>query len=277
METQAGFGGARIGITAARKAEEQARMVADLGGVPIVGPTLQTVPLADDPEVRSAVQDVVSEPPDVAVLITGVGTRGLVQAATSLGMREAVLASLEGARRFARGPKARAALRELGLDVEWAPPSETSAELLAHLRTVVTPGSRVMVQAHGEPMPAFRDALAARGATVVEVPVYRWRPPTDPTPARTLVREVVAARVDAVSFTSAPSVRGLFAIAGTFGAEGDLRRHLRTCILASVGDVTTEALVEAGVDADFVPSRPRMGVMYRELAGRWSELVTSRR
>lgn len=251
-------------------------MVADLGGVPVVGPTLRTVPLADDPAVRSAVQDVVSEPPDVVVLITGVGTRGLVQAATSLGMREAMLTALQGARRFARGPKARAALRELDLDVEWSPPSETSAELLAHLCTVAAPGSRVMVQAHGEPMPAFRDALTARGATVVEVPVYRWRPPVDPAPARTLVREIVADRVDAVSFTSAPSVRGLIALARTIGVEEELVRHLGTCILASVGDVTTEALVEVGVDADFVPSRPRMGVMYRELAGRWSDLVGSR-
>jgi uroporphyrinogen-III synthase len=266
------FGGALVGITAERKATEQARMVADLGGVPIVGPTMHTIPLGDDPVLGSSLRDVVANPPEVVVIVTGIGVRGLFRAAEELGLGTELARAFRGARRYARGPKAKAALRDLGFATEWTPPSETSAELLARLVTEARPGSRVMVQAHGQPMPEFGAALTPLGVEVVEVPVYRWHPPLDPEPGRDLVRRLVEGDLDAMSFTSAPSVRGLFSLAEPLGLVGSVREELERCVVAAVGEVTAEELRDAGVEPDLVPSRPRMGIMYRELAGGWSAL-----
>ncbi|MCE7884513.1 MAG: uroporphyrinogen-III synthase [Actinobacteria bacterium ATB1] len=276
MGRTAGLDGAVVGITAERKGTEQARMVSDLGGVPVVGATMHTVPLGSDPELAAALADVVSHPPSVIASITGVGTRGLFRSAEELGMRADLERVFAGARRYARGPKARTALRELGLGVEWTPPSETSSELLARLVAEAQPGQRVMVQAHGQPMPEFRTTLSPLGVDVVEVPVYRWHPPLDPEPGRELVRRLVAGELDAVSFTSAPSVRGLFSLAEPLGMADPAKDALRRSVVAAVGDVTADELRDAGVEPDLIPSRPRMGIMYRELADNWGELGQGR-
>ena len=65
-------------------------------------------------------------------------------------------------------------------------------------------GRRIAVQLHGEPQEEFVGALIAAGAEVIEVPVYRWVAPLDPTPLQRLVDLITNRMVDAVTFTSAP-------------------------------------------------------------------------
>ena len=76
------------------------------------------------------------------------------------------------------------------------------------------------VQLHGEPQEEFCGALAAAGAEVIEVPVYRWAPPTDPTPLQRLIDLITNRLVDAVTFTSAPAVISLLRAAGSERRRG---------------------------------------------------------
>jgi uroporphyrinogen-III synthase len=102
-------------------------------------------------------------------------------------------------------------------------------------------GRRIAVQRPEEALDELCRALVAAGADVVEVPVFRWAPPVDPTPLRRLVDLITNRLVDAVTFASAPAVVSLL---GTAGPETDnVLAALRTDVLAGcVGPVTAAPL-----------------------------------
>src|SRR5690606_33864330 len=141
----------------------------------------------------------------------------------------------------ARGPKARGAVRAAGLHDEWSPVSESCQEVVDHLRRRGVAGQVVAMQLHGERQPECTEALEAAGATVIEVPVYRWAPPVDPAPLHRLIDLVSARLVDAVTFTSAQAVTALLRAAGpnTDAVLDALRSDVLT---ACVGPVTAAPL-----------------------------------
>src|SRR5258708_2759305 len=85
------------------------------------------------------------------------------------------------------------------------------------------------------------------GASVVEIPDYRWSRTDDSTPLRRLVGQAVAGTVDAITFTSAPAVMATLAVAAEDGLEEALLAALPTHVVAAcVGPVTAPALDERG-------------------------------
>jgi uroporphyrinogen-III synthase len=105
--------GARVGITAHRRATEQARLVASLGGVPVMGRGIE----ADVPRRPATLADelraVLAEPLDTVVFLTGVGARLVFEAAREAGIEDLLRDRLRLARVIARGPKPRKELRGL--------------------------------------------------------------------------------------------------------------------------------------------------------------------
>src|SRR5690606_1984500 len=107
---------------------------------------------------------------DMVVLLTGVGTRALLQLVEGVkGTRAPFVEALGATRIAARGPKPVAVLRELGL-APWlvAPEPNTWRELIAALDSrrdeVPLRGVRVAVQEYGASNPSLLGALAERGA-----------------------------------------------------------------------------------------------------------------
>src|SRR5258708_21118489 len=81
------------------------------------------------------------------------------------------------------------------------------------------------------------------GASVVEIPDYRWSRTDDSTPLRRLVGQAVAGTGDAITFTSAPAVMATLAVAAEGGLEEALLAALRTHVVAAcVGPRTAQAL-----------------------------------
>src|SRR5215471_4323748 len=221
--------GFTIAVTADRRRDELAGLLERQGARVVLAPALRIVPLADDARLRVATRELLDHPPDVVVANTAIGMRGWFEAADGWGLGEALRAQLARTYLVARGPKTRAALHTAGLTEAWSPESESCAEVLDHLTARVRPeglpgvrqrrraplaGRRIAVQLHGEPQEEFCGALAAAGAEVVEVPVYRWAVPLDPTPLQRLVDLITNRMVDAVTFTSAPAVASLLRAAG---------------------------------------------------------------
>jgi uroporphyrinogen-III synthase len=255
--------GFTVGVTADRRRDELAALLERRGARVVLAPALRIVPLADDLELRATTLSIVDSPPDVVVACTGIGLRGWLEAAEGWGLSEALRTAIGGAYLIARGPKARGAIRVAGLTDAWSPDSEGCDEVLEHLLERGVAGQRIAVQLHGEPQPEFCGALAAAGADVVEVSVYRWVPPVDPTPLRRLVDLAVNRLVDAVTFTSAPAVGALLHIAGP---DADaLIDALRTDVVAAcVGPVTASPLTRRNVPV-IQPSRARLGALVRTL------------
>ncbi|HEU4425930.1 MAG TPA: uroporphyrinogen-III synthase [Pilimelia sp.] len=253
--------GYTVGVTADRRRDELAALLERRGARVVLAPALRIVPLADDTELRAATRACLDTPPDVVIGNTGIGMRGWLEAAEGWGLGEPLRAALASSYLVARGPKARGAMRAAGLHDQWSPISESCEEVVEHLCERGVAGQVVAMQLHGDRQPECTDALEQAGATVIEVPVYRWAPPTDPAPLHRLVDLVTARLVDAVTFTSAPAVGALLRAAGP-GSDAVLDA-LRTDVLAvCVGPVTAEPLRKRGVPV-VTPGRARLGALVR--------------
>jgi Uroporphyrinogen-III synthase len=249
--------GFTIGVTADRRRDELAAMLERRGARVVLAPALRIVPLADDTELRAATRACLENPPDIVMANTGIGMRGWLEAAEGWGLAEPLRAVLSRAYVVSGGPRARSAIRAAGLHDHWSPVSESCDEVIEHLRQRGVRGQVVAVQLHGERQPECTAALEAAGATVIEVPVYRWAPPTDPAPLQRLIDLIAGRLVDAVAFTSAPAVTALLRAAGP-STEAVLEA-LRTDVLAAcVGQVTAAPLRRHGVPV-VTPNRARLG------------------
>ena len=100
---------------ARRRADRHARAA---GATVLHGPAIRTHPVAVDGALAAALDDLIARPPDVTVLSTGIGVRGVVEAAEVPGPgRGAWSTRSAGSRVYARGPKAHGAAVTVGLPV----------------------------------------------------------------------------------------------------------------------------------------------------------------
>ncbi|WP_067464416.1 uroporphyrinogen-III synthase [Actinomadura macra] len=261
-EPLAGFA---VGVTAARRHEELATLLERRGARVVNAPAIRLVPLLDDAGLLKATAECIDRSLDHVVVTTGIGFRAWLETADGWGLRDGLIGRLGGAGILARGPKARGAIRQAGLQERWSPESESCAEVLKYLLGTELAGTRVALQLYGERLPEFSGALRAAGAEVIEIPVYRWSRAEDCTPLRRLVGQAVAGTVDAITFTSAPAVVATLAVAAEDGLEEPLLEALRTHVVAAcVGPVTAQPLVERGVPTA-QPERARLGALVRAL------------
>lgn len=257
--------GARIGITAARRAAEQAALVRSLGGEPVVAPTVDIDRPAPDAELAAALARLVAAPPDIVVVMTGVGIGHLLRAAERAGTLPDVLAALAAARVIVRGTKPRRVVREFGVAVDWmAAPPEGQA-ILARLRAEGIAGRRILLQCAGAEPDPITPALRAAGCEVTEVHPYAIALPPDAHPAADLARAAIAGELAALTFTSAQAVHGFTAIAERAGLDPG-RLAAGGALVVAVGPVTRAALERQDLPVHVEPAIPRMGAMYRELA-----------
>jgi uroporphyrinogen-III synthase len=256
--------GFTIGVTADRRRDELAALLERRGARVVLAPALRIMPLADDSELRSATRALLDSPPDVLMANTGIGMRGWLEAAEGWGLAEPLRAVLSRAYIVARGPKARGAIRAAGLHDEWSPASESCDEVIDHLRRRGIAGQLVAMQLHGDRQPECTAALEAAGASVIELPIYRWAPPTDSAPLHRLVDLITGRLVDAVTFTSAPAVDALLRAAGT-GADAVLDAFRCEVLPACVGPVTAGPLRRHGIHV-LAPGRARLGALVRTLS-----------
>ncbi|RKS08859.1 uroporphyrinogen-III synthase [Nocardiopsis sp. Huas11] len=263
--TTAPLAGFTVAVTAARRAEELSALLCRKGAQVIAAPALRIVPLSDDQRLAAASTELTRRPADVVVATTGIGFRGWIEACETWGMAENLLAAMQSSRLLARGPKAKGAIRAAGLNEEWSPPSESSAEVLDYLLSTGVQGLRVAIQMHGEPLPDFTAALRLAGAEVLEVPVYRWTLPEQTAPLDRLIEAVNTGGVDAITFTSAPAAAGLLSRARATGQDGALVQALRGDVLAMcVGPVTARPLMAHDIPTVW-PERARIGAQVRKL------------
>ena len=264
---EGGFGGRTVALLEARRAREMADLVRRYNGKPWSVPAMQELPPEDDSESVARLRELCEQGADAIVCLTGVGTRAMFELAGQLGLEQCLREVFEGAIVAVRGPKPTAVLRELGLRIDRrAAEPNTTSEVLAVLRGDSL--RRVAVQLYGGPDEELRAGLEARGATVLELPLYRWGMPKDQRPLRELVEHPEHAA--ALAVTSATQIRNLFALAESMGRADTMRRDLSLVIVAAVGPVAANALREHGVQVDVMPEHPHMGGMIRDLA-RWFE------
>ena len=258
--------GRTVGITADRRWEEQADLLRKRGAEVLHGPTMVTIDLTEQPELRAITEATVASPPEWLVVTTGAGFKLWLETARTWDLGDALVASLQraGTAIVCRGAKGASAARGAGLDVQWRADHESMDEVVAHVATNVPRGASLTLQLFDPDDHWSTARLRETHPDLVEVPVYRWRLPDDVAPAEALVRAVADRRVDAVTFTSQPAVRFLFAIADRLDLGAQVRDAFAGAVLAvCVGPVCAEALVECGVDRTVWPDPPRLVPMVK--------------
>ena len=259
----------RIVSLESRRGGEMASLITRHGGVVMEAPSMREVPLSDQQEALEVAEALMRGECDVLVLLTGVGTRMLVDILATRHPMPAVLDALGRTTLVCRGPKPVAVLKQWGIKPALvAPAPNTFRELLAVLDSeLVLQGKRVMVQEYGARNDELLVALRDRGAEVSPLTVYAWKMPEDLGPLKLAVEAIVASEVDAIAITSQQQVQHLLTVARELGVEDTLRSALKTSLLvASIGPVTTEALAAIEVRVDVEPEHPKMGHLVLALA-----------
>ncbi len=258
--------GFRIGVTAARKVDEQVALLERRGATVEWAPALSLDPNhVDDDLLRAATEEVLAAPVDMFLATTGIGMRAWFDAAERWGILPRLLSALESAEILARGPKSVGALRRRGLRELWAPESECFEDVLEHLRGRSLAGLRIVVQEHGQSLSMVAHALRRQGADVTTVTVYRVASADDPEPMFKMVDLVADRSLDAVTFTSAPAVAALMEAAGSTGRRDELVSAFQADVVAAcVGPVTAAAFEMWGVPTIY-PGRSRLGALVPQL------------
>lgn len=258
--------GFRIGVTAARRAEEQIALLERRGASVVHAPALSVDPnRIDETALLAATKDVLGQPVDIFVATTGIGLKSWFGAAERWGMLEDLTTHLGTAEILARGPKSVGALRRFGLRELWAPESEEFEDVLAHLRGRDLTGLRIVVQEHGQSLSMAAHALRRLGADVTTVAVYRVEGAADPEPMFGLIEDIAERRVDAVTFTAAPAIAAMMEAAGTTGHRDEVVSAFQADVIAAcVGPVTAAAFEMWGVPSIY-PERSRLAAMVKQL------------
>jgi uroporphyrinogen-III synthase len=187
-------------------------------------------------------------------------------AAERWGIGDALVHALGQSRVVARGPKARSACRQRGLEVMWSAPNESMPEVVSWLSDQPDISTQTLAVQLFDPEdhPSTADLRSLAG-DVIEVPIYRWRHPDDRAPAFALIEQIVEGRLDAVTFTSQPAVRFLFEMAAEVGRAEHLAEAFNDgkVLPVCIGPVNAEALTEVGVTTSVWPEPNRLVAMVK--------------
>jgi len=250
---------------------EMGALIERNGGTPYPAPVLQETHLGATPEVIRLVDDLCSGRIQVMVFQTGVGTKALFDSAASQGRETETLEALADITVVARSPKPAAVLRRNKVHIDHMPPEPfTSSELIAAISELDLTGKDVAVQAYGGPNKLLTQTLEERGATVREVTLYTWELAEDIKPVLGLIDALEDGQIDALAFTSQIQIGNLLSIADQVGKEESLQKILAEgdLVVASVGPICTERMLEAGIRVDVEPEHPHMGNLVLALAER---------
>lgn len=277
-----GFAGLRVLSLESRRANEMTKLISNYGGEPIVAPSMREVPLESNTDALAFARDLAVGDCDMAIFLTGVGTRALARVVETVYPLEKFAAAFRKIPVVARGPKPVAALTELGVPVTLAVPEPNTWRDLLHAldeKSTELPlnGRRVALQEYGASNPELLNGLAERGAIVRRVPVYQWALPEDVAPLRAAIEAIARGNVDVALFTTSIQIAHLMLVAEEMGLGDKVRQSLARTFIASIGPVTSEALREHGISPDFEPSHPKMGFLVNEAADRASLLLEKKR
>jgi uroporphyrinogen-III synthase len=270
---QPGFNGLRVAAFESRMADEMARLITRYRGEPLVAPSMREVPLTDHHEALEFGEHLLAGRIDMLILLTGVGTRTLVDVLQTRHPRDVIKTALGRVTLVARGPKPVAALKELGLAPQITVPEPNTWRDLLRILDATVAGKRVAVQEYGVPNDELLDGLRTRGAQVTTVRIYRWALPEDVAPLRQVLASMLDGRVAVALVTNAVQVDHVELVLAKDGNLERFRERLSGMVVASIGPTASERLRSHGWPVDLEPSHPKMGILVKETSERVQDLL----
>lgn len=267
-EHQPDFAGKTVVAFESRMANQMATLISRHGGAPLVAPSIQEIPLENNPEALDFAEHLMAGSVDMLILLTGVGTRTLVDVWNTRFSKKAIQEALKNTTLVARGPKPIAALKELGLKPHLAVPEPNTWQDILHTLDAFKPegltGLRIAIQEYGTSNQDLVEELTKRAALITTVPAYRWALPDDVGPLKQALRTILDGQAAAAFFTSAAQVDHIVEMLRVTNELEAFRQALGKIMVASIGPMTSQRLTQYHFPVDFEPSHSKMGILVKE-------------
>jgi uroporphyrinogen III methyltransferase/synthase len=239
--------GKRIVVTRSREqASELVEMLEELGAEPIVAPAIRIAPTADPEALERAAREVGSY--DWVVFTSANGVDAFMR---QLLDGPGDVRDMKGVRICTIGPSTSARLARYGIKVDLTPAEYRAEAILdALVSRGEIRGKRFLLPRADIARELLAEELRRHGAEVEEVAAYRTlQEPGGREGDPDVYRMLLDRRVDAVTFTSASTVRNFAKMLGEEPAA-DL---LKDTVVASIGPVTAEAAQVLGIATTVMP------------------------
>jgi uroporphyrinogen-III synthase len=204
---------------------------------------------------------------------------------SQVGEKELLIENLRDTKLVTRSPKIQMALSNFGLEPSLTPDLDYTSEGVLNLfKGMEVMGKIIGIVWHGTSQQLV-DGLVRMRNRIIEISVYRYTESSNPAGARilgkmgfksvhsdvtkasNLIHAINAGNIDAITFTSPPSVRGLFKIAKAHGLSESLENSLNLItIVVAVGPSTARELEMNRVNIDVMPVVYKMKPMINALA-----------
>jgi uroporphyrinogen III methyltransferase/synthase len=240
--------GRRIVVTRSREqAGEMIELLEEQGAEAIQAPTIRIAP-PDDPE---ALDRACAEAGryDWIVFTSENGVEHFMRRLLASGD----IRDLKGVRICTIGPSTAERLTRCGIRVDLTPDEyRAEAVVQALMDAGDLRGRRILLPRADIARELLADELRAAGADVTEVTAYRTLlGNAERDSDRDVYRMLLDRQIDAVTFTSASTVKNFARIFG----EDQAADLLRTTVVASIGPVTAEAAQQLGIETTVMPAR----------------------
>jgi uroporphyrinogen-III synthase len=237
MNPRADLTGRTILVTrAAAQAAELLRAIEARGGTPLLFPMIEIAPPLSWERCDDAIARIGRF--DGLVFASANGVEGFFH---RLAARGVPAGNLAGTPAYAVGQRTKDAVERHGLDVRAVPERFTAADLVETLKGLDLAGQRFLFPRGNLGSATLADGLAAQGALVETVEVYRTIEPEHADVAR-ISERLKSRQVDIITFASPSSARHFAALVAP--------EAMRTVALAAIGPATAAAVTELG----FVPA-----------------------
>jgi uroporphyrinogen III methyltransferase/synthase len=233
--------GKKVMITRSREQSKKlAERILELGGQPILFPTISIVDALD----FKPIDDSISRIHEYQwVVFTSVN--GVEKFLERFQLIAQDIREMRGPKIAAIGPATAAALRQRGLKVDMTAQEFVAEGLIKAFDKMEIAGTRFLIPRAEKARDILPETIAAAGAWVETVAVYRTEKPED-SDIKSVVQSLIDGFVDAITFTSSSTVAHFVEIIGANRAA-DL---LSGVTVASIGPITSATARHLGIQVD---------------------------
>jgi uroporphyrinogen-III synthase len=276
-ENVPGLRGLRVLTLESRRSDIVEKLIVEQGGECFNAPSVRERPLEANPQIIQFAKDLIAGRYDTVIFTTGSGTKYLVDALAASGPTEEFLQALRQVRIVSRGPKPAAVLSDFAIPVAVnVPEPNTWRELLDAIAHFYP--QNVAVQEYGVPNLELITALRHRGSNVTPVTIYRWDLPEDLAPLEEAVKRICDRWCHAVVLLSSVQLTHLLRVAERTAMRDAVITALQQDIVTvSIGPVMTDNMLREGLQPDFSPNHPKLGICIRQFAEQAQRLVAAKR
>ena len=278
-ESSKPLAGLRIASFESRHSSNMAKLLEKRGAIPMQAPSLQEVPYEENLDAIAFADVLLPGQCQCLIVMTGVGTKILIEAMASKWPKEDILEALGKIPIISRGPKPVATLKTYGLKPTLVAPAPNTWQDVIELLDSQWPiqGKTIHVQEYGARNQDFLDALGERDATIQPIPIYGWQLPTDTVPLQKAIESVIAGEVDITTFTSSHQISNVMHVAREMGQEDAMREAMQKVVIAAIGPVTQAAIRRQGLEPEIIPEKHKMGHLVKAIAESGPECVKNKK